>query len=80
VRVLRELWRCFIVVESKHSGRAKMSELDPNEADYARFRAVASLACLIDVVRNVDRKISAIRKDVVERTKRTRKLIAKVAA
>jgi hypothetical protein len=77
--VLRELQRCFSIVESKHNGRtpkgSEMTDLD-YKTNYARFCAVASLACLIDAVRNVDRKISTIRKDAVECAKRTRKLVA----
>jgi hypothetical protein len=77
--LLRELQRCFGIVESKHNGRAPGMNAPDYEANYDRFCAVASLACLIDAVRNMDRRIAGIRKDVVERARRTRKLVAKVA-
>ena len=50
------------------------------EAEPARFRAVCSLFFLVEAAEQLDHKVAALRREVVERATRTRKLVARAAA
>jgi len=65
---------------SRYCPRSGRPSLSTEGAARARFLAVTNLHLLMMAERNIDQEIGRLRKDLVERAKRTRKLVARAAA